>query len=583
MARIADRTFRSSPHGLLVAVVLSVFISAGCSGWESFRQRTDAMKHDWFDDGWDDPKANEHMVRGEQLFEERSYEKAIKELKQVADNKNNNTEVAERARFLQAESRRLLGQYPEAVDTYHRLLIDFPTGSHRREACTRMYEIADYWLGDFKLEIERRSGEKGILRWSPGWPNPLDKTKPAIDQEGRALEAMENIHTQDVTGPLADKALFWCGYVNFVRGDFQKADRYFSELVQMHHESPLRPQATAYAIQAKNNATGGAIYDGRKCAEALQLIHVAEATMPELTQDREMADKLTRAKFAIRSQQAEKDFRMAEYYERTGHPGSAVFYYELVRRRFSGTRYADIATEKKEYLLTLMKEGHPAMGNDPVAIAKAKWESMVGKKPPLPNNQPQGAPALTNPVSQAGGVGPGGGIVPGAAPSGVPSAGVMPSNSPPYNPAAPPSGSVPGAPMTSLPIGATQGGSVMGLPMTGAPSSVMPLPAMPSASVTPSGPYSGPIMPTPPPSGTSPWVAPTPIAPPAATAGSSPSVIPGPLSPIPPVTGAPVSVIPVTAAPADSGAVRWGPPVAPPASTNSTGSPVFYPQSQPRP
>ena len=141
-----------------------------------------------------------------------------------------------------------------------------------------------------------------------------------------------------MTGPDADKAIFWCGYVNFIRGNFQEADHFFSQLVEMHKDSPLRPQAIAYAIQAKNNATGGADYDGRKCAEALQLVHMAEATVPELTQDPAMAEKLTRAKFAIRSQQAEKDFRTAEYYERTGHPGSAVFYYELVRRRYAGTQ-----------------------------------------------------------------------------------------------------------------------------------------------------------------------------------------------------------------------------------------------------
>jgi hypothetical protein len=93
-----------------------------------------------------------------------------------------------------------------------------------------------------------------------------------------------------------------------------------------------------------------------------------------------MAEKLTRAKFAIRSQQAEKDFRMAEYYERTGHPGSAVFYYELVRRRYGGTRYSDLATERKDRLITLMKEGRPEPGYDPFAIAQAKWNELFGKK-----------------------------------------------------------------------------------------------------------------------------------------------------------------------------------------------------------
>src|SRR5262249_15608253 len=153
--------------------------------------------------------------------------------------------------------------------------------------------------------------------------------------------------------------------------------------------------------QAKNNATGGAAYDGRKCAEALRLVHVAEASIPELANSPEAAEKLTRAKFAIRSQQAEKDFLMAEYYQRTGHPGSAVFYYELVRRRYAGTKYADVASERKDRLLRLMQEGRPDPGNDPVAIARVKVNELLGKQKPVeekdrvrvdPSIQPAGGP-----------------------------------------------------------------------------------------------------------------------------------------------------------------------------------------------
>jgi tetratricopeptide (TPR) repeat protein len=283
---------------------------------------------------------------------------------------------------MQAECRYWRGQYPEACDTYHKVLLDFPTGAYRRDCCARMFQICDYWLDDFRDELDKRAGEKGVLRWKPHRPDFKDPTKPKVDQEGRTLEALARIHTHDVTGPTADKAIFWCGYVNFIRGNFKEAEEFFSQMVEMHKDSPLHAQAMALAIQAKNSATGGASYDGRKCAEALQLVHVAEATVPELTNNPEMAEKLTRAKFAIRSQQAEKDFLMAEYYERTGHPGSAVFYYELVRRRYAGTRYSDLATDKQARLLKLMKEGRPELGNDPLAVAKAKWNEVFAKDKP---------------------------------------------------------------------------------------------------------------------------------------------------------------------------------------------------------
>jgi hypothetical protein len=168
--------------------------------------------------------------------------------------------------------------------------------------------------------------------------------------------------------------------VNFIRGNFDESDHFFSQLVELHKDSPLRPQAVVYAIQAKNNATGGSVYDGRKCAEAMHLLNIAESSMPELMNDPAMAERLTRAKFAIRFQQAEKDFKTAEYYERTGHPGSAVFYYELTRRRYAGTRYAEIASERKDSLKAKMDAGIVPPGNDPLNLAQAKWKELFGKK-----------------------------------------------------------------------------------------------------------------------------------------------------------------------------------------------------------
>lgn len=397
---------------VLAVLAAWALFAPGCKTWHEFKDRATSASRSLFDSSYEDPRAEEKFANGMDLYGEGKFTKAREVFRDIADNQGNRIDLAEHARFMQAECRYNSGQLPEAVDTYHKLLMDFPTGAHRRESCSRMYEIADFWLDDFRVEIEKRADEKGVLRWRPGMPNPLDRKRPAIDQEGRMLEAFNNIWVQDMTGPLADRAIFWCGYVNFVRGNFQEADHFFSQLVELHKESPLRPQALAYAIQAKNNATGGSDYDGRKCAEALQLVYVAEASVPELTQDPAMAAKLTRAKFAIRSQQAEKDFKTAEYYERTGHPGSAVFYYELVRRRYAATKYSSIAEDRKERLLAAMRDGKPTPGNDPFAIVQAKWNETFGKphrmdseaNEPSKNDSKIGSPL---PVSVGGSVQPG--------------------------------------------------------------------------------------------------------------------------------------------------------------------------------
>ena len=406
MAVPAERT---NPTRALLAAAALLALAPGCASYRSFKERHNVAA--LFSSSYDDPRAQEKLAQAHELYAGQQYEPAQKLFKELADNKSNPAELAETARYMQAECRRMRSQYPEAVDTYHRVLMDFPTGAHRRDACARMFEISDYWLDDFRDELDRRKDEKGVLRWRPRWPNLTDPSKPDTDQEGRALQALEYVHTHDVTGPTADKALFWCGHVNFIRGNFQEADHFFSQLVELHKDSPLRPQAMLFAIQAKNNSTGGAVYDGRKSAEALQLVHATEASVPEVAHNPEMAEKLNRARFAIRSQQAEKDFRMAEFYERTGHPGSAVFYYELVRRRYAGTRYSDLATERKEKLLKDLAEGRKAYNrNDPIASLQEKWGEVFGPKAGDPPDRTRTAPGSADAPQPGGPVRPPAGV-----------------------------------------------------------------------------------------------------------------------------------------------------------------------------
>jgi len=136
--------------------------------------------------------------------------------------------------------------------------------------------------------------------------------------------------------------------VKFFREDYVEADHYFSQLVEMHPNSPLAPKAVELAIISKNLSTGGPDYDGRKTAEARKMVHEAIAKYPELAKEKE--EFLQRQLVGINMQQAEKDFRVAEFYRRTKHPGSAYFYYEIVRRRYPGTPLADKAAERMKEL-----------------------------------------------------------------------------------------------------------------------------------------------------------------------------------------------------------------------------------------
>lgn len=319
---------------------------AGCQTAKDFRDRMNESSRALWSKSYHDSEAEAKMAKAEEHFTAGEYAEARPIYATLADNTRNPLLLAEKARFKEAECHRLTKDYPKAVDTYHRLLMDHQTGAYRRAACKEIFEIADYWLDDTRAEFEAKlAGEKKPWFRIPKWSELTDGTKPRIDQEGEALKALEFVWTSDLFGPYADKSLYWSGYVHFNRGNYEEADELFSRLVEFHKESPLRPKAVEMAIMSKNNATGGADYDGSKCAEAMQLVRHAEIGIPEFS-DPERANQLTRQKLMIRMQQAEKDFRRGQYYERKGNPGSAYFCYELVRRTYPGTKYSDLATAR---------------------------------------------------------------------------------------------------------------------------------------------------------------------------------------------------------------------------------------------
>jgi TolA-binding protein len=306
------------------------------------------------------PVQHEGLTKAEDAYRKDQFDQAEKLFEDIADDTKNRPEVAERARFYQAESLRRAGYYPKAVDTYNKLLIDFPAGLYREQALGQMYLIATEWLQPVRDEIaelakpEKERKQKG---WAEGIvPVNFDRKLPTVGTEERALQTLERVYFNDPTGPYADKALFMLGRVYYHRENYKDAARYFQQLAETYDRSPLRDEALKLAIIAKNNSTGGPQYDGRDAAEAMRLINAAKATSPSLNKEQE-GKFLNEQALMVRYQQEEKDFETAEFYRRTGHPGSAWFYYELVQRRYAGIKpFAEQAKARQAELRAELDE-----------------------------------------------------------------------------------------------------------------------------------------------------------------------------------------------------------------------------------
>src|SRR5262249_31262253 len=137
-----------------------------------------------------DGTAARDLAGAHELYRSGEYKKAEKIYHKIAENTHNAAALAEEARYYEAECLRRQAKYPRAADCYNRMLNDFPHGVYRDQAIQHMFEIANYWLDDTRKEMKEYKDAQEKKRWFV-WPGPFmhwEKTKPFLDQEGRAVE-----------------------------------------------------------------------------------------------------------------------------------------------------------------------------------------------------------------------------------------------------------------------------------------------------------------------------------------------------------------------------------------------------------
>jgi TolA-binding protein len=285
-----------------------------------------------------------------QLFNQKDYAKAEPIFRKIADNQKNTLQVLEGARWFQAECFYKQGLYPDAAERYLQLLHTFPSAAHGEQCRKKLFDIANYWLDETRDQMEQAREVREGKRWftTPIAPVHFEDSKPLLDIEGHALRMLEAVYMTNPHGELADKALFYLGSVKFYREDYREADHYFYTLVKTRPKSEHAAKALELSIICKEICTGGPDYDGRRLQEARDLITMARHAYPELSRGNEQF--LTKQMVAINKLEAEKDFNTARFWDRTGHPGSAYFCYEIVKRRYPGTSYAEKAEQRMNEL-----------------------------------------------------------------------------------------------------------------------------------------------------------------------------------------------------------------------------------------
>ncbi len=346
------------------------------------------------------PDTPESQLAGaHELFRRNSLDVAETIYHRLADNTRNPPKVVEEARYYEAECLRLEGRYPKAADTYVDLLNKFPQTPFRDQALRHMFDIANYWLEDTRAAMRE---DKEVAQGKRSFAVPqflhFESSKPILGEQDRALEKLQQVQLHDMNGPLADKAMFLCGGVSMYIEDYRGAVTYFKEITDRHPNSEYAPQAVELGILALHLSTGGPDYDGKNSNEARRLIHVAFDNYPELAANKEKREFLTNQLDAITMQQAEKDFKQAEFYRRTGHPGAAYFYYGLVVKTYRNTPFAKQSAERMQELRAQAeKDTNGPLPAPPAPSSQPPPTTQVPTRPANPEQAPGPRPLLPAP------------------------------------------------------------------------------------------------------------------------------------------------------------------------------------------
>jgi TolA-binding protein len=296
------------------------------------------------------------LADARKLLEDKRLVDAEKAFHSIAADTKCPEQFREEALFFEAECLRLQKKYRMAEETYSQLFKDYPSTQFTERGDRGLFEIALYWLQETREQMKAYEDQREGKRWfvAPLMLMHFSEDKPLFDCEGRATRVLEGIQMREkiMHTALGEQALLYLGTLRFYREDYFEADRYFTDLFQGYPNSKHADKAVKMSVLCKQLCTGGTIYDLRTIEEARRLIHTAQTAYPEFAKDTEWIQKQL---VGLNLQQADRDWRIGEHYRWTGHPGSAYFYYELVRRCYPNTEYA----AKAEKRIQELEQRHP--------------------------------------------------------------------------------------------------------------------------------------------------------------------------------------------------------------------------------
>ncbi len=304
----------------------------------------------------DEDAARGYFNQGEQLFtaaaekegEERteSFKEAAKKYFEAAK-RSPGTPLEEDALLMTAESLFFADHYVKASEAMDRLVKKYPLTRHMDRVDQRRFRIAEYWLG-----LTEAKGNQWLPKFSQG-------SRPATDTFGHAIRLFDKIRFDDPTGKLADDATMAAGVANFEREKYWAADVLFTDVRDNFPKSEHQFQAHMLGLKCKMMMYSGPDYDSGSLDDAESIIKSMVQLYPQESEPQR--EYLEKAYKEVRLKKANREYSLAQFYDRRKEFGAAKIYYQEVVQSYSDT---NLALESESRLAAI--GGLPSVPDQPM-------------------------------------------------------------------------------------------------------------------------------------------------------------------------------------------------------------------------
>lgn len=273
--------------------------------------------------------------------------------------------LEQNALFLAGESYFFGDRFPHANEQYELLLKKYPNCRQLDVVEARRFAIAQFWL-----DLNRVQPQSFFAI------NFTDRKLPWRDLQGNAVRVFDRIRIDDPTGRLADDATLAAGNAYFLRGDYARADDFYTDLRKTFPSSEHQFKAHFLGLQCKLKTYQGPDYDGTALVSAEQLIKTIRKQFPQ-DADRER-EYLARAWAEVRYKLAEREWSLASYYDFRREYRGARYHYKEILDNYDDTPFAERARKRVEQIA-----GEPAVPPQRLTWLINLFPSKEGRVRPL--------------------------------------------------------------------------------------------------------------------------------------------------------------------------------------------------------